>query len=105
MNIRFARITTEMGPFAFIRLPDSIDLDKCDVREWAARLSAQSFSGIGVAACNNSPTGERIIRGSAPKWETQAGQIPWKGMGMSSLSVEELPAPRDLRRETVGARG
>jgi len=91
MIIHFARITTDGGPFTFIRLPDSIDQDQCAVREWTARLSASTFRGIGVAAGNLNAEGLQVVRGSAPRWEREASQIQWVGMGLSPLSVEDLP--------------
>jgi hypothetical protein len=90
MIIHFARITTDDGPFTFIRLPDSIDQDQCAVREWTVRLSENTFRGIGVAACNHDQQGNQIVRGSASRWEKEAAQIRWQGMGLSPLAVEDL---------------
>jgi hypothetical protein len=93
MTIHYAHVKSEAGPFIFIRLTNTIDQSKHDIRGWAQQLSAQYFSGLPVVVHNHDKDHKEILTTFPPDFQSYSvvANMAGAGVGLSTMQVSLAP--------------
>ena len=92
MTVHYAHIDSEAGPFVFIRLTDTIEQSRHDIRGWAEQLSSKYFSNLPVVVHNHDKDNNEILTTFPPEFRSHSviSNMTGAGVGLATMRVDEI---------------